>query len=316
MRKGFSRCLAAYLSIYLVFGVGFVSANPDHWDDFDLSIPLPVEPEPEPTPQQAPHFHSFDEPQFHHEQHSVPSHSDFAPVPAPVFEPVPSFQPVQEFEPYVSPMDELPKESDYCVTIRSNRLHESLFQDAIIEGLQFSSEPGSTEDEVIISCFFIFRDTPSSYFYDLNRKDKKLVFEFADARTGFSPIRVDEQSPITGIVIEELQVDANKEIKGLNPEWHNYIRITMNLSHIPIVTVSDEHNIISFRYTWTTNPEKYHQYVEPNRFPLVFWLSGGALGAIGIGLLTYFLIPKKEKVIDPTLPLDDLPLRPRPVVGN
>ncbi|MDR0307779.1 MAG: hypothetical protein LBI42_13210 [Chitinispirillales bacterium] len=315
MKKVFSSCLTAYLSFHLIFGAGFISADDDYWGDFDSSAPLNM-PEPEPVYEQ-PQGQSYDEPQYQPGQYSEPPPLDHA-APStyydiPVYEPVPSYQ--QEpsygnFEPYVSPMDELPAESNYVSVIKSNRLYDSEFQDAVIEGLQFSSEPGGTEDEVIISCYFIFRDKPTSYFYDLNRKDKKLVFEFADARTGSSPVQVTEQSPIKGIVIEEMQVDANKEIKGLNPEWHNYIRVTMNLSHIPVISVSDEQNIISFKYRWTTNPEKYPQYIEPNRFPLVFWLSGGALGAIGIGLLTYFLIPKKENVIDPTLPIDDLPVRP------
>jgi hypothetical protein len=75
--------------------------------------------------------------------------------------------------------------------------------------------------------------------------------------------------------------------------------------------VSNEQTIISFSYKWTTNPERIPEYIEKDRFPLVFWLSGGTLGGIGIGVLTYFLIPKKEKVISNVLQTDDLPNRTR-----
>jgi hypothetical protein len=75
-----------------------------------------------------------------------------------------------------------------------------------------------------------------------------------------------------------------------------------------VFSVSDEHNIISFKYKWTTSYE-VKPYLEKDRFPLVFWLSAGTLGAIGIGVLTYFLLPKKEEVVDTTLSTSDLPSR-------
>jgi len=310
MKEALGKCLSAYLMLHLAFGAAFIFAD-DYWGDFDNAVPFIVD-EPEPEPQQAveqPHPQSFEsgvqEPQFH----DVPSAQEYA---APVYQPPSYDEPLESFDSFLSPLPASDQSgSKYVRVIRSNRLYESTFQDAIIEGLQFTSEPTDVEDEIMVNCYFIFRDKPTSFFYEVNRKENKLVFEFADARTGSSPVSADEQSPIKGITVEELQVDANKEIKGLNPEWHNYTRITMDLSHIPVISVSEEAStIISFRYKWTTNPEKYPQYVEPNNFPLVFWLSAGGLGAIGIGLLTYFLIPKKEKPIDKTLGTSDLPKHP------
>ena len=326
MKKVLCKCLSAYLMVYLAFGAALVFA--DDWDGFDdFVMPEYTAPEPAPfQPAEQPQFQSFDEPQTFEsavEQpqfYDTPSASEYV---APSFEPTPqthfSHEPLESFDSFFSGGSDNNNQSgnNYVTIIRSNRLYESTFQDAVIEGLQFIVEPAAgVEDEITVTCYFIFRDKPTSYFYDLNRKDKKLIFEFADARTGSAPVRVDEQSPIKGITIEELQVDANKEIKGLNPEWHNYIRITMELEHVPVVSVSDESSIVSFRYKWTTNSEKYPEYIEPNNFPLVFWLSAGGLGAIGVGLLTYFLIPKKEKVVDPTLCIGgrncDSPLPERP----
>jgi len=329
MKKMFVKCLSAYLMIYLTFGAVFIVAD-DYWGDFDSAVPFTAfEPEPEPEPQfesqfesqavEQPQFQSaVEEPQYYGDTPSASEYS--APVYESTYQPPSYDEPLESFDSFLNPVSNNESGSRFVKVIRSNRLYESEFQDAIIEGLQFTSEPTDVEDEIIISCFFIFRDKPTSYFYDLNRKDKKIVFEFADARTGSSPISADQHSPIDGITVEELQVDANKEIKGLNPEWHNHIRVTMNLGHIPVVSVSDESNIISFRYKWTTNPEKYPQYIETDSFPLVFWLSAGGLGAIGIGLLTYFLIPKKVRDPDLTLGCGDLPgssgsgdaSRPRP----
>ncbi|MFP4678933.1 MAG: hypothetical protein ACLFQB_00500 [Chitinispirillaceae bacterium] len=197
------------------------------------------------------------------------------------------------------------------VEIKKHERHaESQFQNAIIEGVQVTTEEGASSDEKVVTCYFIFRDLPSNYFYDVDHKNKELVFEFNDTRTGNSPVTTVREDPITGFEIEEMQVDANRDIKGLKPEWHDQIRVTFDLKKIPVFTVSDEHDIISFKYKWTTNPEKVDMYVQKGKFPTVFLWSGVGLGSLGVGLLSYFLLkePPKPK-IDPTLKDNDLPRR-------
>jgi hypothetical protein len=44
---------------------------------------------------------------------------------------------------------------------------------------------------------------------------------------------------------------------------------------------------------------------------MVFWISGGTLGGIGIGVLTYFLIKKEPGPPSNILGINDLPGRPR-----
>jgi hypothetical protein len=317
MKKIFSKCVAAYLIAGLTFGTGAVYAydDDDQWGDFDASVPFDYVPEPEPEP--APQY--------------VPPASEPAPfyseppssaAPAPQAPPSDPFDVFQQAEPETPSYGAFDIDDDYSPeaavdqssvnfikVVRHPRNELSEHQNAIIEGLQVSVEPGRAQDEVNVACYFIFRDKPSSYFYDINRREKKLVFEFVDTRTGSSPIAAVSQSPLREIIIEETQVDANKDIKGLNPEWHDMIRISFYLDYMPAFSVTDEHNIISFKYKWTTNAEKYKEYIEKDRFPMVFWLSAGTLGAIGIGALTYFLLPKKDKVEGP-LSTSDLPERP------
>jgi len=309
MKKTLKKCIAAYLITFMALSFGYAQDD-DQWGDFDASMPLSTfEPEPAPayTPPAQPSQPSYSEPEP----------QQFYGVPEPKFsepEPEPSsygsYGDYNVDESYMtSKVDR--RSAGFIKVLKHPRKETSEFQDAVIEGLQVSTEQGKTSDEVIVTCYFIFRDRPTSYFYDIDRKNKTLVFEFVDARTGTSPIAAVEQQPLREITIEESQIDANKDIKGLNPEWHDMIRITFELDYVPVISVTDEANIISFKYRWTTDPGKYQQYIEANKFPMVFWISGGVLGAIGIGTLTYFLIPKKEPPEPGPLSTSDLPARPQ-----
>jgi len=320
MKKILNKCVAVYLIVSLTLAGGaFVYAQDDAWEGYDSSLPTydtaPATPQYDygTTPQYdygtTPQYDYGTTPQY--DYGTTPSYGEPAYTPEQPLEPLPeppSYGAYPEDDPYSS--DPYASADGFIKVIKHPRKELSEFQDAIIEGLQVSTEKGATADEVIVTCYFIFRDKPTSYFYDVDRKERKVTFEFVDARTGSSPIAALEQAPIKEIVIDEDQVDANKEIKGLNPEWHDMIRITFHLEYIPVISVSDESNIISFKYKWTTDPEKITQYIEASRFPMVFWISGGTLGGIGVGVLTYFLIPKKEKVVSNVLRIDDLPNRP------
>ena len=310
MKKTINKCIAAYLITFMAFGFGYAQDD-DQWGDFDATVPLSTfEPEPAPSytppaPSSQPSSPSYSEPE--QQFYGVPEPSFSEPEPEP-----PSYGSYGDYdvdESYAtSKVDKT--STSFIKVIKHPRRETSEFQDAVIEGLQVSTEQGKTSDEVIVTCYFIFRDRPTSYFYDINRKEKRLVFEFVDARTGTSPIAALHQPPLKEIIIEESQVDANKDIKGLNPEWHDMIRITFELELLPAFSVTDEANIISFNYKWTTDPAKYQQYIEANRFPMVFWISGGVLGAIGIGTLTYFLIPKPPPKPEGPLSMNGLPTRP------
>ncbi len=342
MEKIIKKISAVFLVIWMpIFSV---LAFDDDWSDFgDLPPIYENQPAEEPAPEAAEPVGepvpSYSEPVIE----PTPSYSE----PAPATDPVPAYsepantapvEPAYSSEPdpsYTSPTgygsSEYISEPDpydaaaaaysgttgseasskYVSIIKRPRNGESEFQNAIIEGVQVVTEAGKTPDEKIITCYFIFRDNPSNYFYEVNAKEKKLIFEFKDTRTGTSPVTTIEEKPIKGFSIEEMQVDGNKDIKGLNPEWHDQIRVSFDLEKIPVFTVSDDQSIISFKYKWTTDPEKIPLYVQKDRFPQVFLWSGVGLGSLGAGLLTYFLIKEPPQVIvSSELDVSDLPKRP------
>jgi len=190
-------------------------------------------------------------------------------------------------------------------------------QNAVLEGVNFSVEKGATADEQIVTCYFIFKDKPSGYFYnkvrDAKTKEKKIIFEFNDTEMGASPINYDASPPITTFKIDKERFNSNAEVQGLTPEWHDKMIVSFAVSNLPAeLSVSDQFNIISFSYKWSTDPAKVPQYAEKeNKMKAWPFAVGGAAllagGIIGIRFITQ----EKDTNSNPPLPIDDLPWRPK-----
>jgi hypothetical protein len=183
-------------------------------------------------------------------------------------------------------------------------------QNAVIEGIQLSSEPGKEQGENIVTCYFIFRDKPSSYFYEVKRGTRKLMFEFNDTQKGSSPIPSTSQAPIDGFEIEQRKIDINKEVKGMNPEWHDLVSVSFSLSAIPQISVTDEYNVISFTYKWSSDPAKATKYMAKEG--KTNWTLATTLGGIGLllaGGAGYYYWKHRTIEQPPAGPLDttDLP---------
>ncbi len=181
----------------------------------------------------------------------------------------------------------------------------SVVQNAVLEGIQLSKEPGGAPDESIITCYFIFRDKPSSYFYEAKVKQKTIVFEFNDVVLGASPIPSAKEPPIQGFRIESDKVDANREVIGLNPEWHDILKVSFFFDAIPEITVKDEYSVISYSFRWSTNPEKIEELTvdEGGNKALLFSLIGGGIVLGGLGA---FLIFKEDSEEETKIPLSTI----------
>jgi len=192
---------------------------------------------------------------------------------------------------------------------------KSLVQNAVMEGIQLTSEPGVKTDESIITCYFIFRDRPTSYFYQTNPKHKTITFEFNDVELGTSPIPSTSQPPILGYTINHEMVDANKEIVGLNPEWHDVVRVVINLDRVPKIAVKDEYSVINFSFTWSTDIKTQDTLVEklPVSMTKKVLIGAGGVAAIGAGIGIYMLVKKPDgdtKSENNDLNANDLPVHP------
>jgi hypothetical protein len=196
-----------------------------------------------------------------------------------------------------------------CLSLRAQDDLAPAVTNAVLEGVQVSSEPGTKPSEKIVSCYFIFRDKPSSYFYEFNKKDKKLVFEFNDVKKGVSPIESSAETPILGFTAEEKKVDINRAVSGMNPEWHDVTVVSLTLQAIPIITVNEEYSVISFSFKWCTDPNKCDQYVEKNKSKKWWWIGGlGGAGLVGGGVVVAVLLSQPPPEPGPSqIDISDLP---------
>jgi hypothetical protein len=220
-------------------------------------------------------------------------------------------EPEAEVSPDMYKKEEIVPPSETVKTESTNK--RSAAQNAVLEGIQISSEPGEVSDEKIYTCYFIFRDKPTSYFYEAKQKEKIIVFEFNDVELGASPIPSVKELPIQGFRIETDKVDANKEVVGLTPEWHDIVKVNFYMDGIPQINVKDEYSVISFSFKWSTNPEKQRTLIkkETNNRPLVLSLIGGAALVAG-GVVTYFLVKPETTTGPQELDIKDLPKPPNP----
>ncbi len=77
----------------------------------------------------------------------------------------------------------------------------------------------------------------------------------------------------------------NKAVKGLNPDLHDMVSVTFSLSAIPRINVTDEYNVISFNFKWSSDPAKQKTLIdEPGRVKpgVIAGVGGGVLVAGGI----------------------------------
>jgi hypothetical protein len=192
----------------------------------------------------------------------------------------------------------------------------SSVQDAVLEGIQLSSEAGAQPTDKTVTGYFIFRDKPTSYFYEAKPRESKIVFEFNDTQIGASPVASMQEKPIQGFRVEPAKVDVNATVKGLKPEWHDVIRVTFYMDAVPEISVKDEYSVISFTFPWSSDPSKQKSLVvvdEGKRSrTLLFSIGGGVGAAAAAGVIWYFLQSKPPQNPTPDLTLKDLPDHPTP----
>jgi hypothetical protein len=213
-----------------------------------------------------------------------------------------------------NPVDQVPMQKNLNQTtnlfadVESSGLDANV-QNAIIEGIQITVDKGFTPEEKVVSGYFIFRDKPSHYFYEVKLREKKIVFEFQDTKTGASPVPTVAESPIKGFTIVSDRVDVNKTVKGLNPEYHNVIRVIFDLEGVPDIKVNDEYSIITFSFKWTTNPSLISKYTMKDPTKKIVWWSVGTVGLAGVGGAVAWFVTRPA----PVKPLEDLSIADLPV---
>ncbi len=185
-------------------------------------------------------------------------------------------------------------------------------QNTTLEGIQISHEPGNGNkpDEVVVSGYFIFKEKPVSYFYEVKQKEKKIIFEFNDTKTPETPIPSVAEPPIQKFTVEQHRIDVNKDVKGIKPEYHNQVKVTLFLDNIPDIHVTDQANVILFSYKWSTDHRKVAGYELKSGSN--GWIKYAVGGAVVVGVGAALGLKGGSSSSSSAISTSDLPAHPTP----
>lgn len=170
---------------------------------------------------------------------------------------------------------------------------------------------------------YFFTKKCNNYFFEINQKDKSIVFSFINTRIGGfiekdSAIEINK-GPVKTILLMQSIEDKNKEVRGLNPEYYFLTTITLNCERVPInesvLKVTEENDMISVSLPWPGNIQErdslYYIPKKKKRTGLALTLAGlGTASVAGGSVLIWKLLSgKDDNSEEPSLP-------ERPVTPN
>ena len=160
---------------------------------------------------------------------------------------------------------------------------------ATLMGLQMSEEGTSVPLEKTLSVIFIFMNKPSTFFYYSPEKgEPRIVFDFYNSQrdtTGtFQDIKA---GPFTKSSVEQLKRNINEDVKGLAPEWKDFVRVSLFTPYAFDFTALEEYNTIVMKFRWSTDPST-HKLARRSKW----WKWPAILSPVGVatGILIYYLI--------------------------
>jgi hypothetical protein len=143
---------------------------------------------------------------------------------------------------------------------------DSLFinASALLNEIRFDTTQTYKPNEYDVNCWFNFINKPSSYYYEVNIKEKTLKIGFNDAKSDSTTIPSTFQKPIQVITINNNKFNIHK--KSEKPEMHDQINIIIKLANVPKFEVVDFGDTLLFTYKWTSNENDINRYeIKPIR---------------------------------------------------
>ena len=154
-----------------------------------------------------------------------------------------------------------------------------------------------------VSITFLFSGKPSNFFNYYDAQKKAIIFDFYDTHKGKAVLDTLHESPITHSSLDSLQIDLNKDAKGMAPDIRDVARVSLFTAYNVDYEVQEAAGSVTLNYKWSPkieagftskNKAKYWQ------IPLAVGVAGGA------GFAGYELFLKKSPAAS-TNPLDGTP---------
>jgi hypothetical protein len=173
------------------------------------------------------------------------------------------------------------------------------------QGLKIQKKDGfKGSSDVTVS--FLFSGKPSVYFNYYDAQKNAVVFDFYDAHIGGNSVDIHEP-PITGGTLDSVQIDLNKDAKGMAPDIRDVVRVSLFTAYNLEYEAQEAGGAVTMSYNWSSRKEA--QFKRQKK--AIYWEFPLALAAAGgVGFTAYELFLKKSPAEGEESPLNKLPSHP------
>lgn len=178
-----------------------------------------------------------------------------------------------------------------------------------LEGLYIERTAGETPDAKEVSITFILSKLPSAFFDYYDPEEKAIILDLYDTRVGESELDSLKEFPITSSRIEDTQIDLNKDIAGLKPDFRDVVRVFLYSPYDFRYRIEEEFGILNLTFPWNKEIEKQLKRSKS----AIYWrvpLAMGIVGSMGLGAYLIWFKDNNEEIIPPIDIMGDPPSHP------
>ena len=147
-----------------------------------------------------------------------------------------------------------------------------------IQGIKVAKKDGQ-KGAKDVSISFQFSSKPSVFFNYYDAQKKAVVFDFYDAHLRKAVVPSIAENPITRSTVDSVQVDLNKDTKGMDADIRDVVRVSLFTPYDFEYDAQSSGSVVSMNFKWS--PAKEAELKKGNKglywqLPLAAVLLGGA----------------------------------------
>ena len=166
-----------------------------------------------------------------------------------------------------------------------------------LQGIQVMKKEG-LKGAKEVSIAFRFASKPSVFFNYYDAQKKAVVFDFYDAHLGKLAVSSVQESPITRSTVDSVQIDLNKDAKGIEPDIRDVVRISLYTPYDLEYDAQGHGATTTMNFKWS--PAKEAEIKKKKN--ALYWqlpLAVGVAGGLGFGAYEFLKKAPEEPVPNP-----------------
>ncbi len=144
-------------------------------------------------------------------------------------------------------------------------------------------------------------------YYDSQKK--AVVFDFYDTHVGRAVLDTIREAPITRSTLDSLQIDLNKDAKGMDPDIRDVARVSLFTPYDLEYEARQTDGAVTLNFKWSSRKEAA---IKRQKTALYWEIPVGAAVVAGGGFGAYELLKKSPAAAPSTIANTDPSPRPSP----